>query len=75
MIKSVGFDVFQNLIQIWSRMGTIWVAFCGVVYMQVGLFYPGCLAQPNRWILEKLVERLAYTPPLDTVNLLGVHDL
>ena len=35
VIKSVGFGVFQNLIQIWSRMGTIWVSFCGVVYMRV----------------------------------------
>ena len=33
MIKSVGFGVFQNLIQIWSRMGTIWASSCGVVYM------------------------------------------
>ena len=35
MIKSVGFGVFQNLIQIWSRMGTIWASFCGVVYMRL----------------------------------------
>ena len=39
------------------------------------LFYPRGLAQPNRWILEKLVERLAYTRPLDTVNPLGVYEL
>ena len=35
VIKSVGFHVFQNLVQIWSRMGTIWVSFGGVVYMWV----------------------------------------
>ena len=39
MIKSVGFGVFQNLIQIWSRMA-IWASFCGVAYMRVcGAFF------------------------------------
>ena len=35
VIQSVGFNVFQNLVKIWSRMGTILVSFDGVVYMWV----------------------------------------
>jgi len=35
VIKSVGFGVFQNLIQIWDRSGPPWVSPSGVIYMWV----------------------------------------
>ena len=58
----------KNLVQIWSRMGTIWVSFGGVVYLWV------CGARLVG-ILQKHVERIVYTLPLDTVNILGVYEL
>jgi hypothetical protein len=40
VIQSVGFGVFQNLIQIWSWMVTIWASFNGVVYIRAcGAFF------------------------------------
>ena len=73
VIKSVGFGVFQNLNQIWARLDVIrWGG------LHVGVMCPFCTragAHHHVGILQKDDERIVLTLPLDTVNLLGVHEL
>ena len=70
LIQNVGFGVCQNLIQIWARLVPIWVSSGGVVYMWV--MCPFCTRSekhPHVGTQEKQGQRLAYTLPLDTVDL------